>query len=631
MSEVPVFRLTRNGRPLAEVAFGQSELTGTGWIGADDSIATFVDEVQLCGFEVGGRESDTEYSVRIGDISLAVSRELGTDRMDGVGRGGDVIWDDGRYFDGGRGRVWARLDSRNAGDSGPWVRRARLPVHVRSSKLSDERYESMTSQVRRLASGLLFDLVSPMLRSLSTASGLGGVSHRSGLEELRLLERLWQSVSRPLLEIERDPATRLFRAFEPRFSWSGERLGPRALAQLAASGIDPRHPATPRPLGVVNDRLRESSDTVEHRAIVGLLSYAQDRVAGCSRDVLSHRDAIEGDRKLRERSIGDGPSLYEAEDRPRIATLNEALGRANRLASAIRQARSLPLFRGICPTLSFSTTPIFEHVRPYREIREQFSRYLRSSLLVLEGGAQERMKSTHRLYEQWIFFQIAAAFREVGLACVSQEGLFHRSHRYRYTLDVDRGARLTFMTQDGRAVVLRYEPWVLPAQAARQRRDSVYRGRVGETAWSPDVLIEFLNGPASGPSAGEVEYAVVVDAKYTTQLKDSHRSDVVKYQDIRATHNRRQVVKQVWLAFLDAGESISFTDTDLSWPVSLEDLTPDEFALGELGLLPPSENSLPEEVDSPGWIPSPETVAREFVEQLLRFRGIEPSDPARRY
>jgi hypothetical protein len=244
-------------------------------------------------------------------------------------------------------------------------------------------------------------------------------------------------------------------------------------------------------------------------------------------------------------------------------------------------------------------------------------------LLVLEDGAQERVKSTHRLYEQWVFFQLASAFRAAGLTCISQEGLFHRSHRYRYTLDVDRGARLTFTAPDGRAVALRYEPWVLPMHAAGQRRDSVYRGRAGDTAWSPDILIEFFGGPGAGPSAGAVDYAVVVDAKYTGRLEEHHWSDVGKYRDIRATHNRRQVVKQVWLAYLDPNESISFTDTELSWPASLEELPPEEFALGGLGLLPPARTTDPDEEVPHGWIPSPETVAREFVEHLLQFRGIQ--------
>ncbi len=122
---------------------------------------------------------------------------------------------------------------------------------------------------------------------------------------------------------------------------------------------------------------------------------------------------------------------------------------------------------------------MFEHVRPYHTIRAEFRRYLRVSFITLKEGFEEHVKSTNRLYEQWGFFQLAAAFRKVGLHCVSQEGLFHRSHQFRYTLDIDRGARLTFLTSDRRAIILRFEPWVLPYNTARERRETVYRGRRG--------------------------------------------------------------------------------------------------------------------------------------------------------
>ena len=104
----------------------------------------------------------------------------------------------------------------------------------------------MTEQLRRLATGLLFDLVSPMLRSLTMGEGRGGVSSRSGQEELRLLETLWAVISRALLEVERDPVTRLTRVVEPRLSWGGERLG---RGRWAGWPPPASTPAAPAPLG----------------------------------------------------------------------------------------------------------------------------------------------------------------------------------------------------------------------------------------------------------------------------------------------------------------------------------------------------------------------------------------------
>ncbi len=617
MSGQPAFRLTRNGRPVAEVDLGPGERA------VDEANTAIIEDVQLCGFEVAGRESDQEYRVRVGDRDSGAAGKRGPVGIGGSGRGESAVWDDARYFDGARGTVEVRLESRSALREAPWEERVRLPVHVRSHKLSEDRYRTMTEQLRRLATGLLFDLVSPMLRSLTMGEGRGGVSSRSGQEELRLLETLWAVIARALLEVERDPVTRLTRVVEPRLSWGGERLGARALGRLAAAGIDPRRAGTPRPLTVLHDRLDEVTDTPEHRAIAGMLHFLQGRVDGCARDILGHRKAILADRGFRDRLAGADASLFETEDRPRMAKLGNALDRAERLARAIREARAMPLFRGLVPTLRFDSTPVFEHIRHYRAIRDQFLRYLRSSCMILEAGTQERMKSTHRLYEQWVFFQLAAALRAAGLHCTSQEGLFQRAHRFRYTLDVDRGARLTFLAPDRRAVVLRYEPWVLPLDLARHRRESLYRGRSGEQPWSPDVLIEFLDATESGRAHGTVSYAVVVDAKYTTRLTDHHWAGVLKYQDIRATHNRRQAVKQVWLAYLAQGESTAFEDGDLTWPDDLALLGPDESARGRLVLIPPAR--LPdseEDDDSPGWIPAPERNAREFIEHLLRFRGI---------
>lgn len=624
MNARAAFRLTRNGRPVAEVALGPGESS------LDEAHAPIVEDVQLCGFEVAAREPDVEYRVLVGDRESDAAGKRRPAGIAGAGRGDSAVWDDDRYFDGARGSVGVRLESRAAADDAPWKARARLPVYVRSHKLSEDRFRTMTEQLRRLATGLLFDLVSPMLRSLTMGESQGGVSSRSGHEELRLLETLWAVVSRALPEIERDPMTRLTRVVEPRLSWGGERLGARALGRLAATGVDPRRPGIPRPLTVLHDRLNEVTDTHEHRAIAGMLDFLQGRVNGCTRDILGHRQAILDDRGFRDRIDGPETSLFEVEDRPRLARLDRARERAGRLAHAIREARAMPLFRGLAPTLQFDTTPVFEHVRPYRAIRDHFLRYLRSSCMILEAGTQERMKSTHRLYEQWVFFQLASALRAAGLRCTSEEGIFHRSHRFRYTLDIDRGVRLTFLAPDGRAVVLRYEPWIFHLEPARQRRESLYRGRGGEQPWSPDVLIEFLEAPESGRAQGTLAYAVVVDAKYTSRLNDHHWSAVLKYQDIRALHNRRPTVKQVWLAYLATGEATAFEDSDLTWPDDLAGLGPDEMVRGRLVLVPPSEPPPDDEDDTPGWIPDPERSAREFIDSLLHFRGINvASGPGR--
>ena len=155
-------------------------------------------------------------------------------------------------------------------------------------------------------------------------------------------------------------------------------------------------------------------------------------VASSPGTIRQHIQGIEADRPFRQRSFDAGLSLYEVEDSPRLERLRQALGSAGKLRQEIAHVQGLDLFRDMpgalaVPALALPLTPVFEHVRPYRRIRDEFRRYLRSSLILLEDGFEERLKSTHRMYEQWVFLQLAAAFRQAGLTCTNQEGLFQRA------------------------------------------------------------------------------------------------------------------------------------------------------------------------------------------------------------
>src|SRR5262249_27321263 len=148
-------------------------------------------------------------------------------------------WDDASYFDGARGRVWVRLASRRAGSDDAWDTRVQMPVWVEATKLSEARYNTMIAQLRRLAAGLVLDLVSTMYRGLGLGEAEGGVSHRSSQVELRLLRRLWASVAQALREVVDHPVTRITRVQEVHLSWGAERFGHHTTARLAADGIDP--------------------------------------------------------------------------------------------------------------------------------------------------------------------------------------------------------------------------------------------------------------------------------------------------------------------------------------------------------------------------------------------------------
>jgi hypothetical protein len=462
-----------------------------------------------------------------------------------------------------------------------------------------------------------------MFRSFQLGERAGGVSTRSSQVELALIERLWGALAGPLQEVADDPVTRISLVGEMRPSYGGERLGARAVARLAAQGIDPRRAGTPRPFSAYRERFAESTHTPDHQMLLGMLRFLEHRVVECAGDVRGHIAGIEGDRPQRERGAGPGPSLYESEDLPRLRRLQEALVRSDRLRERIRLAQHIRPLRGLQPLYHFPATPVFEHVAPYHRIRYEFRRYLHSSLVLVDDQFGEGLKSTGRMYEQWVYFQLAAAFRAAGLACVNREGVFRQSRRFRFTLDLDRGSALIFRAAGGRAVSLRYEPWVLPPREARARRDTLFRAARGRSAWSPDVVIEFLGGRESGGLPSEVEYAVVVDAKYSGRVQEHHWEDTGKYFLIRATRTQRQVVRQVWLATPGEYEGIHPRDPAVLWGRSGPDCPRDEFVQGVLGLLPP-ERVTPGESDEPGWISNPSPVATAFVGGLLAYLNVTP-------
>jgi hypothetical protein len=609
MTRGPTFSLTRNGVPIATLALEAAEVRG--------AEPAAVNELQPCAFLVEGREAETEYRVWVGDRDPEPAEGATAPRPIGVPRGSAIIWDDAPHFDGARGRVWVRLASRPAGTRQAWSPRAQLPVYVLATKLSEERYNVMVAQLRALAAGLVFDLYSKMFRSLQFAESAGAVSSRSSQMELRLLERLWALLAPALQEVAADPVTQIAVTRGVRPSWGGERLGQRTVARLAAAGLDPRRPGAPRPFPAYAERFTETPQTLEHSILLGLLTFLERRAAECARGVRTHVEGIEADRPLRQRGPA-GQSLYETEDLPRLQRLRASLAEADRLRGRIRAAQTAGPWRGLQPHFRFPTTPVFEHVRPYRLIRDEVRRYLRSNLLVVDDGLEERIKSTSRLYEQWVFFQLAAAFRRAGLRCQTREGVLRRSHRYRFTLDLERGARLLFLAADGRAVGLRFEPWVSPLHAAGGRGDDYCHGMPGEAAWSPDVLIEVLDGPGPGAT---VQYAIVVDAKYSGRIREHHWADTAKYLQIRAARTRRQVVKQLWLAWPDERAGIVPRDAAVQWTAAGPDCPRDETVQGILGAAPPSR--LPEDTgEEEGWISTPVATVTTFVNGLLAYLGI---------
>jgi hypothetical protein len=619
MNAAPILSVTRNGEPLLKADVDTQPVQHQRTID--------VNELQPYGFEVEHRELDTEYGLWVGDIETG--RAIRADQLPastiGIARGRLVIWDDAAYFEGARGLVWVRLCSRSATGEHTWRERISVPIIVASGKLSAERYATMLEQLSGLAAGLVLDLVSKTLRSTRLSLMPSEAQIRTSAVELRILESVWPVVAANLHQIAQAPERRLQRRFATTNCWGSERLDPGTIATLVRNGIDPRLQFTSLPFRAQVGRIQESLDTTEHRVIRGFVDLLHQRACECRTNLVRHIESLELDRKWRDRPSLVGSSLYVSEDVPRLQRLQDRLRRAHDLIVQLKRARRMEVLAKVHPTIDLTPTPVFSNVEPYRRIRHEMLKFLKTGLIIVEEGADERIKSTSRLYEQWVFLQLAAAFRQSGLTCSSQQGILHSSRMFRFTLDLDRGARVTFSSRDGRAVILRYEPWVMPRSSAVQNRDTVYRGREGESAWSPDVLVEFISGPELVGEPATVEYAVVIDAKYTRGIREHHWNDTTKYLEIRATATGRQIARQQWLVFpgddnqLD--QKIVLRDSSIRWTENGPNSPRDENLQGTLALAP--SRSFDSSGIAGGWITKPEQAATSFVSGLLRFMNFE--------
>ncbi len=172
--------------------------------------------------------------------------------------------------------------------------------------------------------------------------------------------------------------------------------------------------------------------------------------------------------------------------------------------------------------------------------------FLNNTSIVVEQGDTESAKSIETIFEQWVFFRVSAALQEAGLSCISHNSIFEPITRDRFSVDLDRNAAIDFESLDKRIVRLRYEPTILPRQAAKGI-DSLYRGH-SASPWTPDIVLEILM-PGDDPRDYRLVYAAVIDAKYTTVENVWDRLQrIEKYREIRSVDTNGQIVRQVWIA-----------------------------------------------------------------------------------
>jgi hypothetical protein len=84
-----------------------------------------------------------------------------------------------------------------------------------------------------------------------------------------------------------------------------------------------------------------------------------------------------------------------------------------------------------------------------------------------------------------------------------------------------------------------------------------------------------------------LDYAIVIDAKYTSRINPRHQDGVRKYNEIRSTNDDRPVVRQVWLAY-PSDSNIAPWDDAVEWTELGANRPQNENINGTLGIIPPS-------------------------------------------
>lgn len=572
------FALIRGVSAIASVPIRADEVS----VASSDVV---ISELQDCSFRVMGVEPDERFLVRVGD--LPADPMLGAAPAIPPGEGmrfGDVVqWPGGFYFESARGETAVRLFGRTT--AGTWRARAELRVVVAPDKLGEERYQAMYDALSRLAAGFVYDLVSKSVRRLDLGAGAAGIATGSAQVRLRFLAGIWRETATLLRAIQRDPVRSLRRSVTRRQLWGSEALRERTLLDLASAGASRGAMALPVP--AVTDELVESTNTVEHRVMAGFMRMLSSRIADCSADAEATVGAVQADRTLfRAHAAEDLFSI-------RLERLREAIDQASTLREDIGATLRRSFFRSLALDATIRRTPVFENVPTYRALWAVMQRFLRHAAFVVDSGSSERVKATWRMYEQWIFFQVAAALHDLGGRCEEHVGVLQQRSRYRFTLDLDAGSRLSFVAPDGTPIVLTYEPLIFSLNDAKARRDSLFRGRTGEMPWTPDILVEVLEGRPAPGDVPRVRYAFVIDAKYSRRIEQHHWTRVEKYKEIRSVATQSQVVRHVWLAFPSDAVGVEPRDEFVTWTTQGPSTPPDETVFGTVGVLPDADADQP--------------------------------------
>ncbi len=537
-----------------------------------------VQETKRIGFEVNDHDENVTYEILIGDITLSEKPQEYRDRIE---------WAATYCLDGTSGIT--PITVRNAQDGSILARPVAL---VNPSKLSERAYELMFKDMSRITVELLLELISKSRLSHSggppmQTSSLKPLTARVELSQIR---RFWLRFSSVLAEILENPHMELHNGISIRRPKPGERLRADALKRFAQRGLTAREAVRTGGMFELPSRM-PSPDTRENRIIVGFIDLLRRRVergrvrAGQERDMRSARLSAAGQSEAMR-------NFLQRREEPKIEKLQEIIENSEELSSGmLRAIRSFALpARRFAPHDFFDSfeSSIFRSHPLYARAARMMRTFLNNTAIIIEQGDEEGAKPIETIYEQWVFFQVSAAIQAAGLSCISHNSVFEPIARDRFSVDLDRNAAIDFEAPDKRIIRLRYEPTILPRDAAKGL-DTLYRE--SSSPWTPDLVLEVLM-PGDDQRDYRLVYAAVIDAKYTTRKNVWDRlSRIEKYLQIRSIDTDAPIVRQVWVA-APVTAMLQPRDEAITWSEQGEvGATPLDMILGVIGADPSDPNS----------------------------------------
>ena len=547
-----------------------------------------LEEAEKVSFLLNPTPEGMLHRIFIGDVPLSdlVSK---TDDAGGIDFAGLLCWPGLPYFESARGQTLLIMEAQPEGSAADaWQTMFTLEVFVLPSKLGEDRYDCMADDLQELSRSLLVDLYGKSRQTHDLRYAKEGRAHTSREQELASIGNVLGQLSELLGAIRGRPASRIVTEPYSLKYWGGERLSPSAITAMCRSGISPQ--SADRPVLMRGQRRVESFDIPEHRVTRAFLEILGNRACYCAAAAREHIRAITSERHLRHVPRGNELSLYEKIDLPKIRRLEDAVVKAERAIAIASSLAVMPFLRDVPSELVAIRGGSFQRSGEYQALLSVIRQFLLENAVWYEGHEMaEVTKLTSRLYEQWCYLKIIEAFRQCGLDLREWTDALRQNLRSRFILDFDRGLTFEGALNTGLRLRFRYEPWILGTDSATRAGETLCRGSITDVAWSPDIVIECL---ANDGNAWLPIYAIVLDCKYTSTRQQF--DEIAKYQEIRSTRKRRQVVKQLWLISPPQPESrsaITSEDPEVRFDDSGPSCAPDETMRFRLTVAPVVEES----------------------------------------